>query len=279
MAAVWEQAVGPDVSRRSRPHKFRNGVLTVLTASSAWSDELTLHAPAILASLRHSVPEVTLARLRFAVASGRTQLVFERTVAPTSPPQHRDAPPADRPASPEASLDITQVVAQLAATQSMLDAQRDAAGWTTCSACGKRFAPVASTGALCAPCADARRRRKQAALERVLTEAPWSSFAHVKEQLSDTTHEFFEKTRSSLLARWHTEMESASRRLRRGSLTAQDRVVAWSYAMLSSGMAQRDLGRAAVENMLGQQWAAALFGDSTRQPREARRSLRENHKR
>jgi hypothetical protein len=277
-AAAWEPAVGADVARRTRPMKFRNGVLTVLTASSAWSAELTLHASAILASLRQAVPDVPLHHLRFTVASGRTQLVFERgqmsarRATQESQTKATAAPPDERAPSMDA------LIARLATTQAELDAQRDAAGWTRCTQCGKRIAPAARAGTLCAPCADARRRRAQAALERVVMQAPWSSFSEVRHALPDATQELFERTRSSLLARWQSEIESASRRLRRGSLTAQDRVNAWSYVMLASGLAQRDLGRAAVDNMLGPQWAAALFGDLAPQRREARRSLRENHK-
>ena len=277
-AAAWERTVGSGVARRSRPVKFRNGVLTVLTASSAWSDELTSHAPAILASLRASVPDATLHRLRFTVASGRTQILFERGHGKDDAGPKRPAPLPNAAAAQADGPDIAALVARLAATQHALDAERDAAGWTTCGQCGKRFASVASADRLCAPCMDAQRRRKRAALERVLMQAPWSSFAHVREQLPETTHELFERTRSSLLARWQADMEAASRRLRRASLTPQDRVVAWSFVMLSSGLAQRDLGRAAVDNVLGPQWAAALFGDLARQPQEARRSLRENHK-
>jgi hypothetical protein len=278
-AAAWEHAVGTDVARRSRPMKYRNGVLTVLTASSAWSDELTLHAPAIVASLRRAVPDVTLHRLRFTVASGRTQLVFERAIGSSHSAMPRSAAAASPASSGERPADTDALIARLATTQAALDARRDAEGWTECIQCGKRVAPAARAGALCAPCADAQRRRAQGAVERVLMLAPWSSFLEIRQALPDATQELFERTRSSLLARWQSDMESASRRLRRGSLTPQDRVIAWSYVMLASGLAQRDLGRAAVDSTLGSVWAAALFGDVAPQRREAARSQRENHKR
>jgi len=275
-AAAWEQAVGAGVARRSRPVRLRHGTLIVLTASSAWSDELTLHAPAIVASLRRAVPDVPLLRLRFTVASGRTQLIFESGYIPSRGARPEALPAAATAPRAEEPVDIQGLVERLATTQATLDMQRDAAGWTRCAACEKRIAPAAAASALCAPCADARRRRRQAAVERVLMQAPWSSFGEIRHALPDATRELYERTRSSLLARWQSEMDSAGRRLRRGSLSPQDRVVAWSYVMLASGLAQRDLGRAAVDNVLGPQWAAALFGDPTPQRREARRSLREN---
>ena len=226
LAAVWEQAVGNDVARRSRPLRLRHGTLSVLTASSTWSDELTLHAPAILASLRRFVPDVTVHRLRFTVASGRTQLIFESGHIPERRASHGQPTSAAGPARTDEDIDISRLVERLATTQAALDTQRDAAGWTRCAACGKRIAPAASTSALCAPCADARRRSRQAAVERVLMVAPWSSLREIRHALPDATAELFERTRSSLLARWHAEMDAAGRRLRRGSLSPQDRVVA-----------------------------------------------------
>ncbi|MBV8264235.1 MAG: DUF721 domain-containing protein [Candidatus Eremiobacteraeota bacterium] len=276
LSAAWEQAVGADVARRSRPLRFRNGTLTVLTASSTWSDELTLHAPAILVSLRRAVPDLSLLRLRFVVASGRTQLLFESGYVPSRDARRDASPAANAAPVAEEPVDVRELVERLATTQRALDVQRDAAGWTRCAACEKRIAPAASASALCAPCTDARRRRRQAAVERFLMQAPWSSFGEIKNALPDTTWELYERTRSSLLARWQAEMDAAGRRLRRGSLSPQDRVVAWSYIMLASGLAQKDLGRAAVDNVLGRQWAAALFGDLAPQRREAGRSLREN---
>ena len=110
-------------------------------------------------------------------------------------------------------------------------------------------------------------------------QAPWLSFAELRRDHPDVTMATFERTRSSLLARWQSDLASAGRRLRRGGLQAEDRVVAWSYLMLASGLPQRDLGRAAVEAALGPQWANALFGEMTPPKQEARRSLRENHRR
>ena len=279
-AAAWEQAVGPEIARRSRPAKFRGGVLTVLTASSTWSDELSLHAPKILAALRRSFADVPLHKLRFMVASGRTKLLLDGERARVRPAAAaRPAASSKTQTRQPSGDDLTATIARLAAMQAALDAERDRAGWTTCASCGRRFLQGAHTGNDCAPCAEEKRRKKHGAIERALVQAPWLSLADVRRDLPATSTAAYERTRSRLLARWQSDIEAAQRRLRRGATTPPDRVVAWSYLMLATGVAQRDLGRAVVEGMLGREWTGVLFGDVAVQKQEARRSPRENQKR
>src|SRR5579864_4711910 len=45
IASAWADAVGPEVARRTRPGKLHDGVLTVYTAGSVWSHQLTFLAP------------------------------------------------------------------------------------------------------------------------------------------------------------------------------------------------------------------------------------------
>jgi Dna[CI] antecedent, DciA len=281
-AAAWEKAVGAEVARRSRPTKFRNGVLTVLTASSAWSDELSLHAPRIMNVLQRAFPDERLLKLRFMVASGRTKLLLdgERTrgreqVRPrTLPGPHANEPVDDRKAE-----DIGTTLARVAAMQHTLDAERDRAGWRMCASCERRFAPESSAAQVCAVCADGKRRRTLGAIERALMHAPWLSLADVRQALPHTTATAYERTRQRLLARWQSDVDAAVRRLRRGAPSAEDRVVAWSFVMLQSGLPQRDIGRALVTDVLGRDWTSVLFGDVAPQKQEARRAPRENHTR
>ncbi|HEV2038013.1 MAG TPA: DciA family protein [Candidatus Eremiobacteraceae bacterium] len=279
-AAAWEQTVGSDVARRSRPTKFHHGVLTVLTASSAWSDELSLHSPRIIVALQRAFPDQRLQRLRFMVASGRTKMLLDgersRASAATQPPAA--APPAARTASHGAqaeALDATLV--RIAAQQHALDEARDRAGWTICTSCERRFLPQSRKAVLCAPCADSKRRSAQAAIERALMHAPWLSFADLRRALPHSTSTAYERARLRLLTRWQSDIEAAQRRLRRAQLCAEDRVVTWSYLMLVTGLAQRDIGRAVVMDILGREWMIALFGDAVAQKQEARRSPREKH--
>ncbi len=137
----------------------------------------------------------------------------------------------------------------------------------------------APSNAQCAPCAENARRAAQATIERALMQAPWLSVAAAQQMFAGTTAAAYERTRQRLLARWQSEIEAAQRRLRRGATSAEDRVVAWSYLMLLSGLPQRDIGRAVVSEVLGREWVGVLFGEAVVQNQEARRTQRENHKR
>ena len=281
-AAAWEEAVGAHIARRSRPAKFRHGVLTVLTASSAWSDELSQHAPRIVAALQRAFPEERLHKLRFMVASGRTKLLLDgersRSQALAKPQSHASPVLAavDANAGQE---DLVTSLARLASLQKKLDAERDSAGWKICASCEKRFLPESHRIVLCAPCADGKRRATAGSIERALMQAPWLSFSDVRRTLPTITFPAYDRAKQHLLARWQSEIESAQRRLRREAVTTADRVVAWSFLMLSTGLTQRDLGRAVVTDVLGRDWMTVLFGDSTTQNQEARRARRENQKR
>jgi hypothetical protein len=286
-AVAWEQAVGAEVARRSRPMRFANGTLNVLTASSAWSDELSLHAPRIIQALQRAFPGEQIRKLRFMVASGRTRLLLDgeryRARDGVSPRPFESAP--DKPSPPptadriDGEEDIAAAVARLAASQHALDAERDRAGWHTCRSCGRRFAAQTAGSAQCAPCAENARRAAQATIERALMQAPWLSAAAAQQMFAGMTVSAYERTRQRLLARWQSEIEAAQRRLRRGATSAEDRVVAWSYLMLLSGLPQRDIGRAVVSEVLGREWVGVLFGEAAAQNQEARRTQRENHNR
>ena len=279
--AAWEEAVGTQIARRSRPAKFRNGVLTVLTASSAWSDELSQHAPTIITALQRAFPEERLHKLRFMVASGRTKLLLDRERAHTraaTKPQIKASPARVGRRDGAGTEDLTTALARMASLQKKLDAERDGAGWKICSFCEKRFLPESPSTALCAPCAEAKRRTTQGAIERALMQAPWLSFSDVRRTLPAITFALYDRAKQHLLARWQSEIESAQRRLRREAITTTDRVVAWSYLMLSTGLAQRDIGRAVVSDVLGSDWMIVLFGDRAAENQEARRARRENQK-
>ncbi len=286
-ALKWTAAVGPDVARRSRPTRFRHGVLTILTASSAWSDELSLHAPRIIQALQQASPDTHLHKLRFMVASGRTKLLLEgerardRSHAASRPtlsagPTAGNAQRKGATSTPERE-DVCVTLARLARQQHALDAARDSAGWKRCESCGRRFFPDAAAGTTCAICAEHARQRRLGAVERALMQAPWLSLTELRAALPWITMPAYDRTKQRLLARWQSDIESAQRRLRRGSVTAEDRVVAWSYLMLATGVVQRDLGRALVTDLLGREWMRVLFGECTVQKQEAQSFRRQKH--
>jgi len=61
-----------------------------------------------------------------------------------------------------------------------------------------------------------------------------------------------------MLSRLEFDLDSAQRRLKRGTLEAADRVAAWTYLMLLARKQKRDLPRAVVADILGNAWADAI---------------------
>jgi len=287
LISAWPEAVGGDVAARSRPLRLIAGTLTILTASSAWSDELSLLAPGILQALRARCPESGVNQLRFRVASGRSRLLFERRArhnrrsdsatleseaASRSLPEQRER---ERPS--ESAEDIGAIVARLRARQAAFDADRDREGWAICGGCERRFPAGDLRRGLCAPCSAARARRRDAGIERVLMQAPWLRDAQVAAEIRGVDAREVAAVRRRLTTRWQRELDEAQRRLRRSAVTAQDRVVAWSYIMLLSHLPQRDIGRAVVVDVLGRDWASALLEQGKTAKREAARPSQPNH--
>ncbi|MFI5300628.1 MAG: DUF721 domain-containing protein, partial [Polyangiales bacterium] len=65
--ALWEDVAGQAFARRTKPERFAKGTLTVRVATSAWAQELALHAPLIVERLR--ARGVDIDRLRFQVGA------------------------------------------------------------------------------------------------------------------------------------------------------------------------------------------------------------------
>lgn len=109
-------------------------------------------------------------------------------------------------------------------------------------------------------------------------QAPWLRADALRQAFPQIATTTYERARRRLLTRWQFELDAAGRRLRRGAVSAEDRMVAWSYLMLLTGLSQGDIGRAVVMEVLGRDWCSALFGDEKTQKEEARRPQREKHK-
>jgi len=78
----WSKVVSKRIFQNARPVGFRNGVLTVHTATAAWANALTFESAQILAKLRARLPDVTVQRIAFRV--GRLPEVPEQ-VEPRKP--------------------------------------------------------------------------------------------------------------------------------------------------------------------------------------------------
>jgi len=267
VSAAWPDAVGPDVARRTRAGKLRDGVLTVYTAGSTWSHQLTFLAPSIIAQLQRRCPGTFVQRLRFVVASGRTKALLDGLA------QRAVARKRDRTADQSAPVDdepehVEDIVARLRRRQQSLDKRRAREGWTRCATCGSWREP-SRAGAACGVCAEEARRTADNHIERILINAPWLRRADIASDAGDASQAGYDRVRNKLLARWEEQMFAARRRLRRHDLHAADRVVAWSYLMLRGGMQQHAIGRAVVADVLGEEWADALAGAVGARHREA----------
>lgn len=264
IAAAWPDIVGAAVAARTRPARLRDGLLTVWTAGSAWSHQLSFLEPAILEGLRAKVPEAGVKRLRFAVASGRTRRLLDGAAARTSPTV-RTAPGAARGVDDaprarefEDAADPAAIVRRLRARQADLDARRARDGWTRCAECANWMPPDASHGDSCVRCSEEARIRSDGALERALCDAPWLSARDICAAVDGASRASFERVRRRLLSRLQLQLDNAERRLKRGALEAADRVAAWTYLMLLARKQKRELPRPVIADVLGEAWADAL---------------------
>jgi hypothetical protein len=274
VSTAWPDVVGADVARRTRPGKLRDGVLTVYTAGSAWSHQLTFLAPTIVSALNAQCPAAAVQRLRFVVASGRTKALLDGSVVPGAAARSSIALRRDRyKAAPAEGVDdepenVEDIIGRLRKRQQTLDRRRECEGWTRCGRCGAWRDP-SSIGDACRICAEDAQRVADSRIERVLSGAPWLRRADVAQHVADIDAGAFERVRARLLSRWEEQIFTMRRRLRRRELHATDRVAAWSYLMLRTGMQQQVIGRAVIADALGDDWADALAGDAAARHREA----------
>lgn len=56
--------VHPQVLSYSRPRYFKNGILQVYAANSAWAHTLSMHAHDLIAAINSSLPEPVLASIK-----------------------------------------------------------------------------------------------------------------------------------------------------------------------------------------------------------------------
>lgn len=62
---VWEEAVGHQIASRAEPSAFREGVLTVRVAGSAWMQQLSLMKQEIISNLNESAGETIVTDIFF----------------------------------------------------------------------------------------------------------------------------------------------------------------------------------------------------------------------
>jgi Dna[CI] antecedent DciA-like protein len=277
IAAAWSDVVGPAVATRTRPAGVRNGILTIWTAGSAWSAELSFLEPSILASLQSIVPNAGVTRVRFSVASGRTKRLLDgavarvpRTERPARSREDETVDEAEAPRDAPSELDLTAIVGGMRDSQRALDARRARDGWTRCTICGAWTPPRTSSDLRCVRCAEEERQSADQALARALADAPWQTPREFIATIPGADRAAYERVRRRLLANLEVQLDGARRRLRRGTLEAADRVAAWTYVMLIARKPKRAVPRAVVADVLDEMWADALGLRANAPRREAR---------
>jgi hypothetical protein len=285
IAAAWADVVGPAVAARTRPAGVRNGILTIWTAGSAWSAELSFLEPSILANLQSIVPDAGVTRVRFTVASGRTKRLLDGAAART-PQAARSARSLESDAVDDAdsvrdaasAQDPAAIVGRLRDRQRSLDTRRARDGWIRCTACASWTPPLTTQELRCVRCAEEERQAADGALARALADAPWQTPREFIATIPGADRAAYERVRRRLLASLEVQLDSARRRLRRGTLEAADRVAAWTYVMLIARKPKRAVPRAVVADVLDEMWADALGLRANAPRREARAAPWENEK-
>ena len=261
--ASWPEIVGHDVARRTRPFAFRDGTLSVLTASSEWSHHLTFLAPAIMERISAHAPHLAVKRLRFTVATGRTRMLLTASQPPaaTIALGRRSAGPTARvgPLRAHEAADAEALLAALRAEQRELDRARLEWGWKRCASCGHFYEPGAGRSGTCGLCIEEARRGIDGRIARALLHDPWMRWTDLAGHIAGADERSYDRVRRRLLSQWEQHMRGAESRLRRGALESGDRITAWSYAMMLARKPQAHLRRAVLEHAMGRDWAQALL--------------------
>ena len=284
IAAAWADVVGPAVAARTRPGALRNGTLTIWTAGSTWSAELSFLEPSILKGLNERVPNAGVARVRFTVASGRTKALLDgaaarNPIAARAAVSRRAAiDESARAGEAHADQDAVSLVRDMRARQQALDARREREGWLRCPVCSAWTPPSSSSDQRCARCAEEERQAADRRLSRALADAPWQPPRDFITAVAGADRASYERVRRRMLAELEVKLDAARRRLKRGALEAADRVAAWTFVMLIARKPKRALPRAVVADILDDAWADALGMRASASRRQARATPWENAK-
>ncbi|HEY5348897.1 MAG TPA: DUF721 domain-containing protein [Candidatus Lustribacter sp.] len=196
--AAWADIVGDDVARAAQPVALTGTALVVVTASSAWSHQLSFLEREIVRSVvALGVPSVERLRFRIGTIRAPRRAGGRRLVR-----AHASAPAAGKP------LTAAEAVARFrAVVERRRDAHR-AAGGAFCGTCAAAIAG----GTRCRPCADGEERARRELCERILFEAPWLDPEAVLNQVAGLTVEAFDRIRRRLLRAWVDELRLARKR-------------------------------------------------------------------
>lgn len=220
--AAWAELVGADVARAAQPVALAGAALVVVTASGAWSHQLSFLERDILRRIADlGVPAVE--RLRFRIGTIRAPRPAGTRRAPRPPAR---SPVAGKPHTPAEAL------ARLRAVVERRRAAHQSAGGAFCATCGAAIA----AGARCRPCADGEERERREHCERILYEAPWLEPEAVIGAVAGLTATEYDAIRRRLLRAWTDELRLARKRhaVRAPIDAARVRKLASSYVLLET---------------------------------------------
>jgi hypothetical protein len=243
--AAWADIVGDDVARAAQPVALTGSALVVITASSAWSHQLSFLEREIIRSVvALGVPQVE--RLRFRIGTiraargaGGRRLI--RAAAGT--------PMAGKPQS------TTEAVARFRTVVERRRNAHRAAGGAFCATCGGAIA----AGDRCRPCVDGEERVQREQCERILFEAPWLDPEAVITQVAGLTAEAYDRIRRRLLRAWIDELRLARKRhaVKAEIDRARIRKLASSYVLLETRI---DPNRLELDSPVRQNALGDLYG-------------------
>ncbi len=197
--AAWSEIVGDDVARAAQPVALVGSALVVITASGAWSHQLSFLERSIIAGV-NALGVHGVERLRFRLGTVRPPRGGAARRAT------RTTPAAARPGRPASAADA---LARLRAVVETHRAAHAAAGGAFCAACS---AAIAAGTERCRPCADRAEREQREACERMLFQAPWLTPEQVLCSVEGLTPAAYDRIRRRLLRAWIDELRLARRR-------------------------------------------------------------------
>jgi hypothetical protein len=220
--AAWAGIVGDDVARAAQPVALTGSALVVVTASGAWSHQLSFLEREIIRSVvALGVPSVERLRFRIGTIRAARGAGGRRLVRAFSGP-----PAAGKPQTAD------EAVARFRTVVERRRSAHRAAGGTFCETCGGAIA----AGNRCRPCADGEERAQREQCERILFEAPWLTPEAVLTAVGGLTAEAYDSIRRRLLRAWVDELRLARKRhaVKAPIDRARIRKLASSYVLLET---------------------------------------------
>lgn len=100
---LWDNAIGPELAKRVRPHKFRSGKLTVAVDGSAWLGQIAFIAPQMIEAINASIGKALVTSIRGVAAE----------VAPPQPTVVDSPILREGPLTEEEEKELDDMVAEL----------------------------------------------------------------------------------------------------------------------------------------------------------------------